>query len=139
MAGSLCLLSQLVDRVVRRVGAGHPQLPALAAAVRRGHLRQLADSLVPGGVALLATDLFSEATCPRLRTVTEGDAQALIRDELARGNVFHAVHPAYVLRTLAEDPALSPRVSRSQALKPWVWRTGGRAFAVTAVRFRLRD
>ena len=137
VAGSLCLLSQLVDRVAELVGRRHPGLPALAAAVRVGHLRRLADCLAPGGVGLLVTDLFSEATCPGLPSVSGDDAADLIAAELARGNVFHGVHPANVLRTLADDPELSPRVARSQCLKPWVWRPGRRAFAVTAVRFRL--
>ena len=138
VAGSLCLLSQLIERVVRAVGPHHPLLPALAAAVRTGHLRQLAGCLAPGGVGLLVTDLFSEATCPRLRDVPDASAADLVAAELDRGNVFHGVHPTHVLRTLTDDPELSPRVARSQCLKPWVWRPGARAFAVTAVRFRLQ-
>ena len=137
VAGSLCLLSQLVDRAAEAVGRDHPRLPALAAAVRVGHLRRLADCLVPGGVGLLVTDLFSEATCPDLPSVDDDDAADLIAAELARGNVFHGVHPSNVLRTLTGDAELSPRIARSQCLKPWVWRPGRRAFAVTAVRFRL--
>ena len=137
VAGSLCLLSQLVDRVAGRVGPADRRLPGFAAAVRSGHLRSLADALRPGGVALLVTDLFSDATCPALRSAADADAPALVERELARGNVFHGVHPAALLRTLREDPGLAPRVVRAQCLKPWVWRTPNRAFAVTAVRFRL--
>ena len=138
VAGSLTLLTQLVDRVVRRVGAGHPALPAFAAGVRVGHLRTLADVLNPGGVGLLVTDLFSDRTLPGLADVPADDVPAVVERELARGNVFHGVHPAYLMQTLRTDPDLAPRVARSQCLKPWVWRTDHRAFAVTAVRFRLK-
>ena len=139
VAGSLCLVSQLVDRVARRVGGADPRLPTLAAAVRAGHLRRLADCLGPGGVGLLVTDLFSESTCPGLPGLARDQAPARILAELDRGNVFHGVHPANVLRTLREDEHLRGRVARTQCLRPWVWRTGRRTFAVTAVRFRLTD
>ena len=139
VAGSLCVLTQLIDHALARVGHGHSQAAGVAGVVRAGHLRQLAGCLKPGGLGLLVTDLLSEATCPDLLTASDADAPAVIAAALERGNVFRGVSPAHLLRAVREDPALGPRVARSQLLRPWVWRPGERAFAVTAVRFRLKS
>ena len=136
---SLSLLTQLIERVVQRVGPDHPRLPRFAEAVRAGHLRTLAGLLEPGGVGLLVTDLFSDATAPGLADVPPDDVPEFVVAEVGRGNVFHGVHPSTLLDTLRSDPVLAPRIGPTQLLKPWVWTTDRRAFAVTAVKFRLRE
>ena len=135
-AASLTTLTQLIDQVVHAVGSENPSLPDFAAAVRAGHLRTLAGLLRPGGVGLLVCDLFSDVTCPALADAADAEMPDLVRRELARGNVFHGVHPDGLLRSLRTDV---PGVGPTQLLKPWVWRTVHRRYAVTAVKFRLLE
>ena len=160
-AGSLALLTQLIERVVERVGPDHPQLPDFAAAVRGGHLKTLAGLLVPGGTGLLVCDLFSAVTCPELTDVPDEEVPALAEREIARGNLFHGVHPLRLVEdatTAATTAAGPPKVQRPekfvtaatyiaattaagppkvQLLRPWRWRTTNRCFAVTGVKFKL--
>ena len=136
-AASLTLLTQLIDRVAQAVGPDHADLPAFAAAVRTGHLRTLAGLLKPGGVGLLVCDLFSDATCPELKDVAEARVPELAMREIARGNVFQGVHPENLRRTLLSD--VPGKIEKVQLLAPWVWSTGERRFAVTALKFRTPD
>ena len=136
-AGSLALLTQLIERVVEHVGPDHPQLPDFAAAVRAGHLKTLAGLLAPGGVGLLVCDLFSEATCPGLADAAEADLPDLVEREVNRGNVFHGANPRRLLadaKLAARSAAGPPKV---QLLAPWRWTTTNRCFAVVGVKFRL--
>ena len=135
-AGSVAVLTQLIDRVVDRVGPDDPRLPDFAAAVRVGHLRTLAGLLKPGGVGLLVTDLFSAVTCPALKTADSADVPALIEAELAKENVFVGVHPVLLMHS-ARGEIGGVRVAKTQLLKPWRWDTANRSYAMTGVKFRL--
>ena len=57
-----------------------------------------------------------------------------MRAELARGNVFHGVNPLSLIDAVRTE--LPGPVTKSQLIKPWVWRTDHRAYAVAAVKFK---
>ena len=136
-AGSLALLTQLIERVVVHVGPDHPQLADFAAAVRGGHLKTLAGLLAPGGTGLLVCDLFSAVTCPELTDAAEADVPALVEREVARGNLFHGVHPLRLREDAIAAATSAAGPPKVQLLKPWRWMTTYRCFAVTGVKFKL--
>jgi hypothetical protein len=91
---SCCLLSQIINCVVRTAGEQHPRFLAAIQAVRVGHLRLLVDLVAPGGVGLLITDLVSSDTCPPLASIADAELPALASRLLQQRNFFHGVNPA---------------------------------------------
>ena len=135
---SPALLTQLIETALGRLGRERPGAGAFAEAVTIGHLRTMMGLLKPGGVGLLVTDLFSGVTAPGLADWTADEVPARVEAELARGNIYHGVHPRHLIRTLRHRAAFVGGPASVQLLKPWVWHTDHRAFAMTGVKFKMK-
>ena len=115
------------------VGDGHPRFPELLIALRRRHLRVVADLLKPGGRAVVAIDLVSTETLPELRDADPAEWTGLMDKALNTGNFFSGLAPASVLPA-AENAAAFDLI---RPTRPWRWRLGERrAYLVYGVILR---
>jgi hypothetical protein len=139
MVASHCLLSQLVEAVVRTVGEGHPRFLEILDTVRGRHLRLLAELTRPGGYGLMVTDIVSSETAPELQTLSDKALPDALKRMIEARNFFHGLNP-FVLATLyQDDPRIAPEIQASQLLRPWRWHACGRIYAVTGIKFQRRD
>ena len=133
VVASVCLLSQLVELAVLALGQEHARFPELMFHLRGRHLRNLLESLVPGGRGLLVTDIVSSQTAAAIATVAEAQLPALVGQLIERRNFFHGCNP-FVLRSLfTSDPALAPCLAGVSLSRPWRWNFGPRVYAVCAL------
>lgn len=138
MVASDCVLSQLMNGVVRTAGEKHPRFLAALQAVRAGHLRLLADLVAPGGRAVLISDVVSSDTYPGLAAVPDVLLPALLNQLLQERNFFHGVNPAAVASFLRTDPTVSAQVNHLEWVRPWLWDFGPRVYLVYACTVRKR-
>ena len=138
MVSSCCLLTQLIDTLVYRIGDTHPSFKPLVQAVRLGHLRLLAALSAPGGIAVLVTDFLSSEAYPPLAKLAPAMLGRALAEQVQKGNVFHGVHPGALMQALRTDPVLARRAEGIETAQPWLWDIGARHYAVCAVRFRRR-
>lgn len=125
---SCCILSQLIETLVKLLGAGHPRLRDVAVELREAHIDLVFDRTVDGGSLLFVSDIVSSDTAPELLTCPDVGV-ARLRDELIRrGNYFHGINPHLIERSL------TPRSKRLERRPPWRWMIGERAYLVTAIR-----
>jgi hypothetical protein len=130
---SPCVLSQIIRSAAMAVGDGHPRFPELLIALRRRHLRTVADLLKPGGYAVVAIDLVSTETLPELRDAEPAEWAGLMEKVLNTGNFFSGLAPASVLPA-AENTAVFDLIRQT---RPWRWRLGERrAYLVYGVILR---
>lgn len=132
LVASTCLLRPLVGNAFHAVGEAHPQFAAAVRAIRAGHLRLLTRLTMPGGTAVLITDVASTDTVPDLASVSEPALSGLFPRLAREGRFFHGVDPSAVLTVLRQDPsrlALEP-------IPPWRWNLHGRVYLVWAVLYR---
>jgi hypothetical protein len=138
VVASVCLLSQLIDGVIRRFPDPQVSLPLLQA-VRRRHLRLLLEHCRPGGTAILFSEVVSSDTCPELTTASDGSLPGLLASLLAAQNFFTGLHPGVILQELQSDASLKPLVANVKPIAPWKWRFLYRTYAVTAFVVQRRE
>ena len=138
VVASVCLLSQLIDGVVRRFPDPQVALPLLQA-VRRRHLKLLLEHCRPGGTAILFSEVVSSDTCPELATASDASLPALLANQLAAQNFFTGLHPGIILQELQADESLKPLVESVRPVAPWKWPFLYRTYAVTAFVIRRRE
>jgi hypothetical protein len=138
VATSVCLLSQLLNGVVRTAGEKHPRFLEALRAVRAGHLRLLADLVAPGGTGALVTDVVSSDSFPALAAAPERLLPALLGQLVRERNFFHGVNPAVLASVFENDPAVAPQVTGLEWALPWLWDFGPRVYLVCACTFRKR-
>jgi hypothetical protein len=135
---STCLLSQLINAVVRTAGEQHPRfLPALQA-VRTGHLRLLAGLVAPGGTGVLVTDVVSSDSFAALPSIPEDQLPAALAGLVRAGNFFHGINPAVLDAFFRTDPVVAPQVAGVRWSRPWLWDFGPRVYLTCAVTFHRR-
>lgn len=129
---SACMLTQLIDHVV--VSSGHANFERDLLQVRDEHLATMSRIAMDGGLCLLATDVVSSASCPRLLTVSgPSDLSDLLRDCLTTGNFFSGTNPHAIAARLIQLGASSVDVGTL-----WKWRLGDEERLVSLVRWRPR-
>ncbi len=138
VVASVCLLSQLIDGVVRRFPDPQVSLPLLQA-VRRRHVRLLPEHCRPGGTAILFSEVVSSDSCPELATASEPSLPGLLATLLASQNFFTGLHPGIILQELQSDTSLQPVVDSVKPVAPWKWPFLYRTYAVTAFVARRRE
>lgn len=131
LVASVCLLSQLVDGVIRRIPDPHTALPLLQA-LRRRHLRLLLEKCRPGGQAILFSEVVSSDTCPNLANTPDETLPELLAQLLATQNFFTGLHPGVILQEPRSDPQLTQLVGKIKPIAPWKWPFICRTYAVTA-------
>jgi len=135
--GSTCLISQLFETARHALGPTHTSLGAVETAIRTGHLRLLARLTLPGGSAVLTTEVASSDTVPDLAGLPEDALPALLTRLQQTGNHFRGVHPEGMLAAVRDDPWLRSRVARVKSSRPWRWRLHARDYLVWAMTFRV--
>jgi hypothetical protein len=136
VVASTCLLSQLINGIVRTAGEAHPRFLQAIQAVRAGHLRLLADLVAPEGVGVLVCDVVSSESFPGLASAQAEWLPALLAALIRQRNFFHGVNPAVVAEFLRTDPVVGPQVAALECIPPWLWDLGPRVYLVHALRFQ---
>jgi hypothetical protein len=138
VVASVCVLSQLIDAVVRRFPDPQVSLPLLQA-VRRRHLKLLLEHCRPGGTAILFSEVVSSDTCPELATTSDASLPGLLAGLLAAQNFFTGLHPAIILQELQSHESITPLAECVRPVGPWKWPFLYRTYAVTAFVARRRE
>ena len=138
VVASVCLLSQLIDGVIRRFPDPQVSLPLLQA-VRRRHLRLLLEHCRPGGTAILFSEVVSSDTCPELATTADASLPGLLANLLAAQNFFTGLHPGIILQELQSHASLAPLVAAVKPVAPWNWPFLYRTYTVTAFIAQRRE
>ena len=139
MVVSTCLLTQLMNAAAGVVGAAHPRLDELLAAIRTAHLCLLAKTTAPGGSAILICDVASSDDHPRIATADDDELATLASQLAAKQLYFAGAGFAEMERQLREHPVLSRSVTGVKTLPPWRWRISPRrTFLVLAITFQKR-
>jgi hypothetical protein len=130
---SICLLSQMIMKIVETVGEDHAQFVPLVQALRYQHVKLMLDQLVPEGVGLLIFDFVSSDTLPALTELSGEALERCLSAAIGHNNFFHGLNPQVILHLLEQE--FKDRISKVHFSKPWVWKTTERAYAVTAATF----
>lgn len=130
VAVSMCLLSQLIQQVVERLGEQHPGFLPLVQAVRQSHLRLLLNLVRPGGKAVLITDVVSSDTVPQLPRLPREELLPLLAALIPSRNFFSGLNPFIIHQLWTGDPKLQPLVQSVEPLAPWTWLLGQRTYLV---------
>ena len=137
VVASTCLLTQLMNSAVDALGAGHPRVPELLAAIRTAHVRLLAKAVAPGGRGLLITDVASTDACKHIETVGDAELSRLERRIARRSEYFLEVDPALIEEQLRTDVDLGSRIDSVERTPPWRWRiTSQRTYLVVGFVIR---
>lgn len=135
---SVCLLSQLVDGVIKCLGESHPRLLEVIAAIRQRHIQLLCELTTPGGYAVLVTDFVSSDTAPALPHLTHAQLSAELMRMIKEHNFFTGLNPFRLQMLLRDDATLASQIDSVHCQEPWLWNFGPRHYAVTAISFRRR-
>ena len=138
VVASIGLLTQLIDGVLRSIGESHPRSWELVSAIRTQHLRLMLKLAIPGGAAVLVTEVVSSDSCPALLSVGEDKLLELLRREIAARNFFTGTNPAALQELLRTEPSLAEQLSHTQFTEPWLWSFLTRTYAVYALTMRKR-
>ncbi|GDY07927.1 hypothetical protein LBMAG52_14130 [Planctomycetia bacterium] len=138
VVASVGLLTQLIDGVIRSVGESHPRSWELVSAIRTQHLRLMLELTIPGGAAVLVTEIVSSDSCPALLSVDEGGLPELVRREVAARNFFTGTNPAALLQLLRTEISLAEQLASTWFAEPWLWQFLARTYAVYALTMRKR-
>lgn len=121
---SACVLSQMQLALRRALTDRHPLFAAASFTLNLTHLRTLSALRRPGGRALIATDIASNAIPAFDPRAAERDPRTELNRLLASGDVFSVVDPRWLTAIARDDPALSTETNVSGALDVWLWHNG---------------
>ncbi len=138
VVASVGLLTQLIEGVVRSVGESHPRFWEIVSAIRTQHLRLMLDLTVPGGAAVLVTEVVSSDSCPALLSVDKSDLLGLLKREIASRNFFTGTNPAALQELLRTEISLAEQLANTQFAEPWLWQFLSRIYAVYGLTMRKR-
>lgn len=133
VAASICLLSQLIESITITLGEHHPRFLELLTCIRREHLRQLIDLVVPDGTVVLITDVVSSGTLPLLATAASHELPMLVGRAIEHRNFFSGMNPFVIKRMLETEPPFATQLTDVRLSNPWVWDLGPRLYAVCAL------
>jgi hypothetical protein len=138
---SCSLLTQLQLVLLQVVGDANPRFAELRTALNRAHMRALGALLAPGGVALLVTDVSTNAIYPPLLHLDAGaDLARLLADLIASGSIIYVAHPGLLSSEMRRDPALKQAFAIRFPIGPWIWRNGpDQALLVYGLEIRRRS
>jgi len=138
VVASVGLLTQLIEGVVQSVGETHPRFWETVSAIRTQHLRLMLELTVPGGAAVLVTEVVSSDSCPALQSVDKGDLPGLLKGEIAARNFFTGTNPAALQELLRTDFTLAGQLASTRFTEPWLWQFLTRIYAVYGLTMRKR-
>ncbi len=115
----------------------HPLFEAVREISNLTHVRLLATLAKPGGRALLATDLASNADRPLGELVAGRDPREVLAEIVDSGQAIHVADPQRLLWLAQIDPMLARSTRMSPPLDVWLWQNGPKqVFLVYAVELR---
>lgn len=138
VVGSVGVLTQLIDGVVRSIGESHPRYWEVVSTIRDQHLRLLLEATKPGGAAVLVTEVLSSDTCPELPDTPESGLLPLLRREIEARNFFTGTNPAALEHALRTEEPLVRQIESAKFSDPWLWTFTARVYAVFAITLRKR-
>jgi hypothetical protein len=131
-----CLLTQLIDGVLRQASSEIPAVRERISALRGGHLRLVPELLSPGGRGVLVVEVVSSDTFPELPSLPEPPPPSIVRELVRHGNFFTGLDPAHVVETLVTESKAAGGVEDLKLHGPWVWQASSRRhYLVYAVSF----
>ena len=132
---STCMLSQLIDCVLKSVGDEHRHKNFLMIAIRDGHLKLMAKAVRAQGWGLVITDFVSSDTLPELHSVDNESVLAIAQKAIEDRNFFTGTLPWAIKDSLAK--MLTESAQRPWGIhSPWKWEIGPkRSYLVTAIEF----
>lgn len=117
---SPCVLSQTIDPLLRLLGTGHEKRGAVAAALRRRHLRLISSLLKPGGRGVLAIDLVSSSYRADLLNASPEDARDAMAACVDAGTYFTGLAPIQIKQDVRSDRS----IAMCEITRPWLWHLG---------------
>jgi hypothetical protein len=137
---SACLLSQMMHGCGIALGAEHPDLRAVRAALALAHVRSLVELLRPGGTGVLISDTCSARLYPPLEERwRQMPSRALLEQLDESGTVFDGTAPSKLFAALTTDGIVAPRVESVRIVDPWLWRMGPIVLLTYGIVFRRRN
>jgi hypothetical protein len=136
VVASICILSQLLGKVVACVEDRDEKFIELLKTVRRSHLNIIFNALNKGGTGILVTDFVSSDSLPDLLETT--DLELTITTAIESNNYFHGLNPHQVARVLTESD-FKQRLQTLDVTAPWRWVTALRVYACFALVFNVRE
>ncbi len=133
---STCILSQLINCVLKSVGDEHRHKNFLMIAIRDGHLKLMAKAIRAQGYGLVITDFVSSDTLPQLHSADDDESVLTIaRQAIEERNFFTGTLPWAIKDSLAK--MLPESTERPWEIhQPWKWQIGrDRSYLVTAIEF----
>lgn len=140
VVASCCLLTQMAWWAAEELGARHPMLADVEAALLLAHLGSLLALTRTGGTAFLATDVVTSETYPLDELEPGRDLGELLEDLLRAGNYLGASSPALAARLLRRHPSLADQAASVTRRGPWLWRAAApdRTYLVAALEVARR-
>ena len=128
---STCLLSQLINELVKKLADQPRQMIETLQIIRRRHLELLLQNTCPGGSAILVTDVTSSDALPELLDPTVYLDQ-LMQTTICQGNHFHGLNPVSIHQALQQEPTIAKQVSAVRVSRPWRWNATVRTYCCLA-------
>ncbi len=102
------------------VGGDHPQLDGVFRAIRRNHLSEVLELLLPKGQALVVLEMVTSNELPQLARTPESRLGELLGMPGVPERFQPGCNPAWVDELLCNDPSLTGRMSRYDISSIWL-------------------
>ena len=122
---SACVITQMQLSVLTALGDAHRLFDAVRHTLALTHLHTLFELIVPGGRALLVTDVLSSQNYRYLDKVrADANFMQILTDVIAAERVIYVARPGLFHLLARQDPVLGARATLSPPLAAWLWRNG---------------
>jgi len=134
---SLALLSQIVLSIQDGLGTFNEQaFPPLMVAIRNRHLLELENQLLPGGTALLISDIVSDSTFPDLKQlkIKGNKINSILQGLVDSKNFFHGTNPFLVIQELQKNED----IKKVEIEELWKWEWPNKMYLVYAIEIEKK-
>jgi hypothetical protein len=122
---SACTITQMQLSVLTALGDAHRLFDAVRHTLALTHLHTLFELTVPGGRALLVTDVLSNQNYRYLDKLgVDANVMQILTDVIAAERVIYVARPGLFHLLARQDPVLGKRSTLSPPLAAWLWRNG---------------
>ncbi len=138
---SACIITQMQLSVLNALGEEHRLFDAVRHTLALTHLHTLFELTLPGGRALLVTDVLGNQNYHYLERVPpDANFLKLLTDVIAAERVIYMARPGVFHLLFRQDPTLSKGATLSPPLAAWLWQNGPDVrFLVYAMDLRRKD
>jgi hypothetical protein len=122
---SACAITQMQLSVLTSLGDGHRLFDAVRHTLALTHLHTLFELTVPGGRALLVTDVLSNQSYRYLDKLgADANFMQILTDVIAAEKVIYVARPGLFHLLFRQDPVLQKAAKLSPPIAAWLWRNG---------------